>query len=57
MARELEGKVAAVTEGERLDGHARGCRGGLAVRSRKEQMADEDVESWKPALEREAVLA
>jgi len=25
-----------------------------AVRSRKEQITDEDVESWKPALEREA---
>jgi len=34
-----------LVEGERLDGHARGCRGGLAVRSRKEQIADEDVES------------
>jgi Bacterial TniB protein len=28
-----------------------------AVRSRKEQITDEDVESWKPALEREAVFA
>ena len=28
-----------------------------AVRSRKEQISDEDVESWKPALEREAVFA
>ena len=32
-------------------------RRGLAVGSRKEQIADEDVESWKPALGREAVLA
>ena len=28
-----------------------------AVRSRKEQITDEDVESWKLALEREAVFA
>jgi hypothetical protein len=28
-----------------------------AVGSRKEQIGDEDVESWKPALEREAVFA
>jgi hypothetical protein len=28
-----------------------------AVRSRKEQITDEDVESWKPALERETVFA
>ena len=28
-----------------------------AVQSRKEQITDEDVESWKPALEREAVFA
>jgi hypothetical protein len=28
-----------------------------AVRSRKEQITDEAVESWKPALEREAVFA
>jgi hypothetical protein len=28
-----------------------------AVRSRKEQITDEDVEGWKPALEREAVFA
>jgi hypothetical protein len=28
-----------------------------AIRSRKEQITDEDVESWKPALEREAVFA
>jgi hypothetical protein len=28
-----------------------------AVRSRKEQITDEDVERWKPALEREAVFA
>jgi hypothetical protein len=28
-----------------------------AVRSRKEQITDEDVERWKPVLEREAVFA
>ena len=28
-----------------------------AVRVRKEQITDEDVESWEPALEREAVFA
>jgi hypothetical protein len=28
-----------------------------SVRSGKEQITDEDVESWKPALEREAVFA
>jgi len=28
-----------------------------AVRSKKEQITDEDVECWKPALEREAVFA
>ena len=28
-----------------------------AVRSRKEQITDKDVESWKHALEREAVFA
>ena len=27
-----------------------------AVKSGKEQISDEDMESWKPALEREAVL-
>jgi hypothetical protein len=28
-----------------------------AVRSRREQITDDDVEGWKPALEREAVFA
>jgi hypothetical protein len=28
-----------------------------AHRSKKEQITDEDVESWKPALKREAVFA
>jgi hypothetical protein len=28
-----------------------------AVRSGKEQIADDDVEHWKPALEREAAFA
>ena len=28
-----------------------------AVRSRKKQITDEDVESWKSALEREAAFA
>ena len=28
-----------------------------AVRSRREQITDEDLESWRPALEREAALA
>jgi hypothetical protein len=28
-----------------------------AVRSGNEQITDEDVERWKPALEREAVFA
>ena len=28
-----------------------------AVRSRKEQITDEDVERWKPVLEREAAFA
>jgi hypothetical protein len=28
-----------------------------AVRSGKEEITDDDVEAWKPALEREAVFA